>query len=54
MSDLPSFAVVQNKEGYYEIFRILYASEIDYHWWATFKMLEDAEEFTKEGGAVWR
>ena len=47
MSDLPKYFVKQNKEGWYEVFIILYASEIDYHLIATFKWEADMVDFTK-------
>lgn len=47
MSDLKSFYVQQNKDLFWEVYRILYASEIDYHLTATFKYREDMENYTK-------
>lgn len=44
-NQLPSFDLQINKDGYYDVYRILYASELDFHWVATFKWKEDAEEY---------
>lgn len=47
MSKLPKYCVKLNKENWYEVYIILYASEIDYHPIATFKWEADMLDFTK-------
>lgn len=47
MSSLPKYFVKQNKEGWYEVYIILYAGEIDYHHIASFKWVQDMLDFTK-------
>ncbi len=47
MSKLPKYFVKQNKEDWYEVYIILYASEIDYHPIATFRWESDMVDFTK-------
>lgn len=44
---LKTYYVHKNKEHWYVVYRVVYASELDYHHVASFWYEEDMEEFTK-------
>lgn len=48
MNKLPTFHIQENSEGKFDVYWMVYASEIDYVLHKTFDSLSEAEKYVKE------
>lgn len=46
MNKVKSYAIEIDKDGYYDVYLIVYGSELDYIWYAKFREMNDVENYT--------